>query len=62
MYLTEELASERIRSHLEHAKQIRSARKYRALSRARRTEQKAERRLIEAWRARAALESKLHMY
>jgi hypothetical protein len=59
MYLTEELASERIRSHLEQAKQMRSARKYRALSRARRMEEKAERRLIEAWRARAALESKL---
>ena len=61
MYLTEELASERMRSHLEQAKQMRSARKYRAISRARRTEQKAERRLIEAWRARAALESKLGM-
>ena len=59
MYLTEELASERIRGHLEYAEHVRSARKYRALSRARRMEQKAERRLIEAWRARAALESKM---
>jgi hypothetical protein len=59
MYLAEELASERIRTRIEHARQIRSARKYRALSRARRTEQKAERRLIEAWQARAVLESKI---
>jgi hypothetical protein len=57
MHMTEELASERTRSHLENAEQIRNARRYRALSRARRAERKAERRLVEAWRARSALET-----
>ncbi len=59
MYLTEELASERIRNHLELARQLRCARRYRAVSRARRMERKAERRLVEAWRVRIALESTL---
>jgi hypothetical protein len=59
MYVTEELVSERIRSHLKVAEQDRWRRRYRALSRARRTERKAERRLVEAWRARSALEATL---
>jgi hypothetical protein len=57
MYMTEELASERTRSHLEAAEQIRHARRFRALSRARRAERKAERRLVEAWRVRSDLEA-----
>ena len=59
MYLTETLVSERIRSQLELAEQIRFTRKYRALSRARRAERKAERRLLAAWQARSALEATL---
>jgi len=59
MYLTQELVSERTRRQLELASQLRFTRKYRALSRARRTERKAERRMVEAWRARSALESAL---
>jgi hypothetical protein len=59
MYLPQELASERTRRHLELAEQIRFSRKFRALSRAKRNERKAERRLVEAWRARSALESTL---
>jgi len=59
MYLTETLVSERIRSQLELAEQIRFTRKYRALSRARRAERKAQRRLLAAWRARSALEATL---
>jgi len=51
---TEELARERARSNLEEAEQLRYTRRLRALRRARRLEQKAERRVIKAWR-RAAL-------
>jgi quinol monooxygenase YgiN len=57
MQLTQELASERTRSHLELAEEIRCARRLRALSRARRAERKAERRMVEAWRTRDALEA-----
>ena len=56
MLLTQELASERTRSHLELAAELRCGRRLRALSRARRAERKAERRMVEAWRARSALE------
>jgi hypothetical protein len=56
MLLTHELASERTRSHLELAEEIRWARRLRALSKARRAERKAERRMVEAWRTRSALE------
>jgi hypothetical protein len=55
--LTQELASERTRSHLELAEEIRCVRRLRALSRARRAERKAERRMVEAWRTRSALEA-----
>lgn len=56
MLLTQELASERTRSHLELAQEIRWARRLRALSKARRAERKAERRMVEAWLTRSALE------
>lgn len=56
MLLTQELASERTRSHLELAEELRWARRLRALSKARRAERKAERRMVEAWRTRSALE------
>jgi hypothetical protein len=59
MYLTETLVREQIRGQLELAEQIRFTRKYRALSRARRAERKAERRLLAAWHARSALEATL---
>jgi hypothetical protein len=57
MQQTQELAAERIRSHLELAEQIRWGRRLSALRRARRTEQKAERRMVAAWRARSAIEA-----
>jgi hypothetical protein len=59
MHMASELTSERIRSQLELAERSRWGRRHRALSRARRTERKAERRLIEARRARNALEATL---
>jgi hypothetical protein len=59
MKLPVELADERIHRNLELAEQIRVTRKLRALSRAKRTELKAERRLLQAWQARSALESTL---
>ena len=55
------LASERTRSNLELADQLRQARKLRDLRKATRNELRAERRLVEAWRrsaqVRRALES-----
>jgi hypothetical protein len=57
MQQTHELASERTRSHLELAAQIRDGRKLRALNRARRNERRAERRMLAAWRARHAIET-----
>jgi hypothetical protein len=59
MRLLMDLARERTRSHLQLAEEIRLTSRLRALSRARRTENEAERRLLEAWRARADLESLL---
>jgi hypothetical protein len=56
---TEELARERTRDQLELARDLRVAGQLRALERAKRNERKAERRLVEAWRARAAVESVL---
>jgi hypothetical protein len=50
MYLVEELASERSRSRIEQAEQLRYWRRVRMLRRARRAERKAERRMIAAWR------------
>jgi hypothetical protein len=50
MYLVEELASERSRSMMDEAQQLRHSRRVRALRRARRRERRAERRMIAAWR------------
>jgi hypothetical protein len=55
--LTHELARERTRDTLELAKDLRTATQLRALNRARQAERKAERRLIEAWQARDAIEA-----
>jgi hypothetical protein len=57
MHIAVELARERTRSHLELAQEVQLASRIRALSRARRTELKADRRLAEAWRARRDLET-----
>jgi hypothetical protein len=57
MHQTQELVSERTRSQLVLAEQIRQGRKLAALRRARRTERKAERRMLAAWRARSAIEA-----
>ena len=50
MYAMEHLARERTRGSMETAGRLRHSRRQRALRRARRMEQKAERRLIRAWR------------
>ena len=55
MYLIEELASQRTRSNLELAEQLRYSRKMRTLRRAQRMEHKAERRMIAAWKRAAEL-------
>ncbi len=55
MYAMEQLVSERSRSRLEQAEQLRYARRVRALRRARRLEHKAERRMLEARRRTADL-------
>jgi hypothetical protein len=57
MHVMEQLASERTRDNRELAEQLRYTRRLRALRRARRTGQKAERRMIAAWRRAAELES-----
>jgi hypothetical protein len=49
MYAMEQLAGERARGNLEMARRIRHSRQQHALRRARRMEQKAERRMIRAW-------------
>ncbi len=49
------LASQRTRSTLEEAERLRPGRRVLALRRARRLEQKAERRMVEAWRRAAEL-------
>jgi hypothetical protein len=54
---TELLASQRTRSIQEQAEQMRYGRRVLALRRARRHEQKAERRMVEAWRRTAELHS-----
>ena len=55
------LASQRARSALEEAEQLRPGRRMASLRRARRLELKAERRMVEAWRhaaeVRGAVES-----
>jgi hypothetical protein len=55
--LTELLASQRTRSTLEEAEQLREVRRVLALRRARRLEQRAERRMVEARRRAAELRS-----
>jgi hypothetical protein len=55
MYAMEKLVSERSRSYLEQAEQLRYKRRVRALRRARRLEHKAERRMLEARRRTADL-------
>jgi hypothetical protein len=52
---TEQLARERTRRTLAEAEQLRYSRRLLALRRARRLEQKAERRMVEAWRRAAEL-------
>ena len=55
MYLVGELASERSRSRMDEAEQLRHSRRVRRLRRARRLEHRAERRMIAAWRRAAEL-------
>jgi hypothetical protein len=52
---TEQLARERTRRTIAEAEQLRYSRRLRALRRARRLEQKAERRMVQAWRRAAEL-------
>jgi len=59
MYLVEDLAAEESRHKVELAEQRRPARRLLALRRARRIEQKAERRMFEAWRRAAELRGTL---
>jgi len=55
MYRVEGLASERSRSRIDEAEQLRHSRRVRTLRRARRMEHRAERRMIAAWRRAAEL-------
>jgi hypothetical protein len=57
--LSEMLARERMRVHLQEAEQLRCARRVRALRRASRLESRAERRMVEAWRRAAELRGAL---
>jgi hypothetical protein len=59
MYRVEELAAEESRYKVERAEQLRPARRQLALRRARRMEQRAERRMFEAWRRAAELRGTL---
>ena len=61
MYYTHEMARERTRDTLQFAQDQRIASQLRTLRRARQNERKAERRLIEAWRARDAVEATLQL-
>ena len=56
---TEMVVRERTHSRLQEAEQLRYSRRLRALSRARRREQRAERRMVAAWRRTAKLRSTL---
>ena len=56
---TELLARERIRANLREAEQLRYSRRMRALRRASRLENRAERRMIAAWRKASELRSAL---
>jgi len=59
MYLVEDLAAEERRHKVELAEQLRLARRLLTLRRARRMEQKAERRMFEAWHRAAQLRGTL---
>jgi hypothetical protein len=59
MYLVEDLATEESRHKVELAEQLRPARRQLNLRRARRMEQKAERRMFQAWRRAAELRGTL---
>ena len=59
MYAMNQLASERTRSNLETAERLRHSRRQRTLRRARRIEQKAERRMIWAWRHAAEVRARI---
>jgi hypothetical protein len=59
MFYTHEMARERTRETLQFVQDQRVAYQLRTLQRARNNERKAERRLIEAWRARDAVETAL---
>jgi hypothetical protein len=59
MIFTQEMARERTRDALTFAQEQRVVSQLRSLQRAKRNERKAERRLIEAWQARNAVESAL---
>jgi hypothetical protein len=54
---TEMVVRERTRSRLQEAEQLRYSRRLRALRRARRLEQRAERRMVAAWRRTEELRS-----
>jgi hypothetical protein len=56
---TEELARERTRENIELAHELYIASQLRTLQRVRRNALKAERRLLEAWRIRNAVEAAL---
>ena len=58
---TELLARERTRSRLQEAQQLRYSRRLRALRRASRLENRAERRMVQAWRRSAELRSALEV-
>jgi hypothetical protein len=59
MYAMDQLASERTRGNLEMATRLRHSRRQRELHRARRMEQKAERRMIRAWRHAAEIRTRI---
>ena len=59
MYAMDQLASERTRGNLEMATRLRYSRRQRELRRARRMEQKAERRMIRAWRHAAEVRARI---
>ena len=62
MQLIEQLASERFRSNLELAEQLRHSRRQLTLRRAARIEPKAQRRMIQAWRLAAELRTRIDSF
>ena len=59
MYMSETLARERHRNQLEYAREARLARQAAELRRLQRVKQRAERRLLRAWRRADELQSVL---